>query len=63
MSNISYAQSRMIIDATLAKGAEMGLKPLSVVVLDAGGHPLAFVRQDGQRRGGLRSRAAKPTVR
>lgn len=51
MSNISYAQSRMIIDATLAKGAEMGLKPLSVVVLDAGGHPLAFVRQDGAAPG------------
>lgn len=51
MSNISYAQSRRIIDATLAKGAEMGLKPLSVVVLDAGGHPLAFVRQDGAAPG------------
>ncbi|MFT4618724.1 MAG: hypothetical protein ACI9KS_000201 [Sulfitobacter sp.] len=51
MSNISYAQSRTIIDATLAKGAEMGLKPLSVVVLDAGGHPLAFVRQDGAAPG------------
>ena len=51
MNGISFAQSRMIIDATLEKGAEMGLKPLSVVVLDAGGHPLAFVRQDGAAPG------------
>ena len=51
MNGISFAQSRMIIDATLEKGAEMELKPLSVVVLDAGGHPLAFVRQDGAAPG------------
>ena len=29
----------------------MGLKPLSVVVLDAGGHVLAFERQDGAAPG------------
>lgn len=51
MSSITYKQTQTIIDATLAKGAEMGLKPLSVVVLDAGGHPLAFARQDGAAPG------------
>ena len=44
-------QTRTILDATLAKGREMGLKPLSVVVLDAGGHPLGFLREDGASPG------------
>ncbi len=51
MTQITYAQAKITIDATLAKGAEMGLKPLSVVILDAGGHPLAFARQDGAAPG------------
>lgn len=51
MTALTAAQARIILDATLAKGAEMGLKPLSVVVLDAGGHPLAFVREDGAAPG------------
>lgn len=48
---ITLEQAREIIRTTFAKGAEMGLKPLSVVVLDAGGHPLAFERQDGASPG------------
>lgn len=51
MSAITLEQARTIISATLAKGAEMGLKPLSVVVLDAGGHVKAFERQDGAAPG------------
>ena len=51
MTQITHAQAKTIIDATLAKGAEMGLKPLSVVVLDAGGHVQAFERQDGAAPG------------
>lgn len=43
--------ARMIIAGTRAKGREMGLKPLSVVVLDAGGHVLAFEREDGASPG------------
>jgi uncharacterized protein GlcG (DUF336 family) len=31
----------------LTKGVELGLKPLSVAMLDAGGHMIAFQRQDG----------------
>ncbi len=51
MTILTLDQARTIISATLAKGAEMGLKPLSVVVLDAGGHVIAFERQDGAAPG------------
>ncbi|MEO1239631.1 MAG: heme-binding protein [Pseudomonadota bacterium] len=47
MAHISLNKARTIIRKTLAKGREMALKPLSVVVLDAGGHVLAFEREDG----------------
>lgn len=40
-------QASAVVAATLATGAELGLKPLSVAVLDAGGHLIAFQRQDG----------------
>ncbi len=48
---LTLDHARTIISATLAKGAEMGLKPLSVIVLDAGGHVLAFERSDGAAPG------------
>jgi uncharacterized protein GlcG (DUF336 family) len=48
---ISLDQARTIIRVAMDKGAGMGLKPLSIVVLDAGGHPLAFERQDGASPG------------
>lgn len=51
MSQITLEQARTIIATAFAKGAEMGLKPLSVVVLDAGGHVTAFERQDGAAPG------------
>ena len=51
MSEISANKARTIIRQTMAKGAEMGLKPLSVVVLDAGGHVKAFEREDGAAPG------------
>ena len=47
MSRISLAQANAIIAGALAKGAEAGLKPLSVAVVDAGGHLIAFQRADG----------------
>ncbi len=43
---ISLRKARTIIRKTLEKGRDMGLKPLSVVVLDAGGHVIAFERED-----------------
>lgn len=51
MAEITIEQARTVIAATLAKGADMGLKPLSIVILDAGGHVKAFERQDGAAPG------------
>ena len=51
MTEITAAQARTIIDTAMAKGEEMGFKPLSVVVLDAGGHVKAFHRADGAAPG------------
>ncbi len=44
-------KARTIIRKALAKGHEMGLKPLSVIVLDSGGHVKAFEREDGAAPG------------
>jgi len=43
--------ARRIVAGTLAEGAARGMKPLSVAVLDAGGHPVAFERSDGASPG------------
>ncbi|MEM9798296.1 MAG: heme-binding protein [Pseudomonadota bacterium] len=51
MPEINLARARKIIKTTLTKGREMGLKPLSVVVLDSGGHVKAFEREDGAAPG------------
>lgn len=48
---LTLEKARVMIEATRAKGREMGLKPLSVVVLDGGGHVLAFEREDGAAPG------------
>ena len=48
---ITLDQAKVMIDVARQKGREMGLKPLSVVVLDAGGHLLAFEREDGASPG------------
>jgi uncharacterized protein GlcG (DUF336 family) len=47
MNRITLDQANAAITAALAKGIELGLKPLSVAVLDAGGHLLAFQRHEG----------------
>lgn len=47
MGNVTLAQANQIVEAALAKGCEMGLKPLTVAVLDAGGHLKALARADG----------------
>lgn len=44
---ITLDQARSIIAATLARGHDEGFQPLSVAVLDAGGHLTAFEREDG----------------
>ncbi|MEP9372238.1 heme-binding protein [Mesorhizobium sp. KR1-2] len=47
MTSLTLAKANQIIDAAFAKAKAASLKPLSVVVLDAGGHVTAFQRQDG----------------
>jgi len=46
MSNVTLTQASTIIDQALAKGRELSLHPLTVVVLDAGGHLVAMKRED-----------------
>ncbi len=48
---VTLRKARTIIRRTLEKGREMELKPLSVVVLDAGGHVIAFEREDSAAPG------------
>ena len=51
MPEISLSKARSIVRGILKKGREMELKPLSVVVLDTGGHVKAFEREDGASPG------------
>jgi uncharacterized protein GlcG (DUF336 family) len=44
---LTLAQASVIVDKALEKGRELGFKPLTVVVLDAGGHLKAMKREDG----------------
>jgi uncharacterized protein GlcG (DUF336 family) len=44
---ITLTQATTIVEATLAKGRELGSDPLTVVVLDPGGHVVALKREDG----------------
>src|ERR1700752_2748970 len=43
---ISLAQASTIVDVALKKGRDNNLAPLTVAVLDAGGHLVAFKRED-----------------
>lgn len=45
--NLSLDTARDIIAGARAAGRRLGLKPLTVVVLDAGGHVLAAERENG----------------
>lgn len=47
MSPMKLADANKIITAAFAKASELGLKPLGVVVVDAGGHTVSVQRQDG----------------
>ena len=46
MSRLTLVHAATIVDAALAKGHALGLAPLTVAVLDAGGHLVAFKRED-----------------
>ena len=56
MSSVTLAQASIIVDKALEKGRELKLHPLTVVVLDAGGHLVAMKRED--RSGILRTEIA-----
>ncbi|MBA4090479.1 MAG: GlcG protein [Sphingobium sp.] len=45
--SLTLAQARTIIDTALDKARADGAQPLALVVLDAGAHPVATVREDG----------------
>ena len=47
MTRISLDQAQTMIAGTLKEARQLGLKPISVAVLDAGGHMIAFAREDG----------------
>lgn len=53
MTQITLAQANAAIAGAFSKGAELGLKALSIVVTDAGGHVIAFQRSDGASFGRL----------
>jgi uncharacterized protein GlcG (DUF336 family) len=46
MTVLTLEQASQIIDAALDRAVQLGLKPLTIAVLDAGGHLVAFKRQD-----------------
>ena len=46
MSVITLAQASTIVDVALKKARDSSLQPLTVVVLDGGGHLVAFKRED-----------------
>ena len=46
MTVLTLAQASTIVDKALEKGRELKLHPLTVVVLDAGGHLVAMKRED-----------------
>ncbi len=48
---VSLRKAQTILRKTLEKGREMELKPLTVVVLDAGGHMITAAREDGASPG------------
>jgi uncharacterized protein GlcG (DUF336 family) len=47
MTGITHDQARQIVAAALAHARSADMNPLAVLVLDAGGHPVAFEREDG----------------
>lgn len=47
MTILKLTQANEIIDAALAEGRRRQFAPLAVTVLDAGGHLVAFKREDG----------------
>lgn len=51
MTTLDLETARTVLAATRQDGRAQGLKPLTVVVLDAGGHVVAVEREDGSSFG------------
>ena len=47
MTILTLAQACAIVDAAIAEGRKKSFAPLAIAVLDAGGHVIAFKREDG----------------
>ena len=47
MATLKLAQASAIIDAAIAEARQHNFAPLAVAILDAGGHLIAFQREDG----------------
>jgi uncharacterized protein GlcG (DUF336 family) len=47
MTRISLDQAQAVVSGALKEARALSLKPISVAVLDAGGHLIAFAREDG----------------
>jgi uncharacterized protein GlcG (DUF336 family) len=45
--SLTLAAAQTIVATALAEARSRAAKPLAVIVLDAGGHPVAFAREDG----------------
>lgn len=59
MSRITLEQANAVIAGAFGTAREMALKPLGVAVLDAGGHLIAWQRQDGASTGRLQLAVGK----
>ncbi len=51
MPEVSLSKARSIVRSIIKAGRELEVNPLSVVVLDTGGHVKAFEREDGASPG------------
>lgn len=45
--SLTLNAAQTIVTAALAEARSRSARPLAVIVLDAGGHPVAFAREDG----------------
>lgn len=48
---VTLDQARTIVQGALAHGVQAGMNPLTAIVMDAGGHAIAFERSDGASPG------------
>jgi uncharacterized protein GlcG (DUF336 family) len=47
MAALSFTHATAIVDAALQRACELDLRPMTVIVLDPGGHAVALKREDG----------------